>query len=263
MILRSSLIKNIVRSMAALLTIVALSISCTGTPMPIPPSLDVEQFAIESISQDCPDFGLECISISGAEGAAEPGAVLLIHSLHGDFFEVDPFFEFLVADVQGAFETVVSGQPDGIYRLIAHTHDASLVTNMRADTTGPEPWPIDFLDDEEAGNCLSYNPELLDFGSLDVGETSTQMVELENNCGVAITELQAYTRNYPDISTAEAFESLIRFGDLEPGEATDVVVVFWPEREGDQFGAVVVRFVGYAADDSFLSIPIRGQAISR
>jgi hypothetical protein len=230
--------------------------------MPIPPSLEPEQISLELSGEECPTPEASCVALTGAPGAVEAGATVIVSSLFPEQPPVDVPYVAVVADAEGAFEVpALSAAPEAVLRTIVHYTDSTEVVNLLADTSVESPWPVAALDDEQAGTCLAYSPEQIDFGSTAVGDTVTVFVEVRNTCAETRSTAISYVVALPDDVTQSPFGALSRYAELDEGESVDVVVAFWPEAEQRYVGAIFIDSYGMSSGvETALSIPVRGTA---
>lgn len=243
-----------------------LSFECVGTPMPIPPSVtgfDEERLAVVVEEEGC-DGLLEddCLVVSGAAGSTEPFATVYMHAL-----VVEDYMELglmdTVSDASGAFELTFVGPSNGIFRAIVHGSESSRAVNLRAETGGEEPWSVITVDDSDTGQCLEFTIDVLDFGELRVGSTSTQIVDITNICEEPMEAFGAYIDLFFEAVEGD-FGAMAPMDELAPGESTGLVVAFWPEEVRDHFGVLIVDMVANEGMGSVrMSLPVRGRAIAR
>jgi hypothetical protein len=241
-------------------------IQCVGTPMPIPPSvteIDEEHLAVVIDEEGC-DFPPmdECLNISGAPGATEPFATVFVHSLVvTDVME--PLDVDVTADADGAFDLWFVGASDGVFRAIVHGAEASLAVNLRAQIEGSGPWSVVTVEDEDIDSCLELSSDVVDFGAVAVGSTSTQIVDVTNTCDELLSSFGAYMTPFME-SVEGDFGAMAPLDDLEPGESMGLVVAFWPESARDHVGVLMVElFPSDGIDTVRMSLPVRGRAVAR
>lgn len=252
----------------ALLGVLAVTIllfECVGTPMPIPPSVtqfNEEHLAVVVDEEGCEMAPDECLCVTGAAGSTEPFAKVFMHTLVSEdpmeLVEMDT-----ISDANGAFELYLVGPFDGVFRAIIHGAEASKVVNLRAEVGEPEPWPVVTVDESQIDSCLDLSTDVLDFGDVAVGSTSTQIVNATNICDERLSSFGAYI--VPFFESVEGdFGAMAPFDDLDPGESTGLVVAFWPEDDRDHVGVLMVEMMPIVGLETIrMSLPVRGRAVVR
>ncbi len=234
----------------ALLLLALYAGGCTGTPMPIPPSLNPERLSVTEDVDLCPEPELTCSVFAGDEGATEPGALIMAHHI----YPMMPFEEALFieeSDPLGGFEGVLEGPVDGgPIRVIAHGQAGSITRDFTIDES-VEPMI-------GAPSCVDFaTPETVDLGAVAIGETATATVAIHNDCDDAVEIIEAYVAT---LTGSETFGSLVQNHRIEPHSSTGLLVAFWPTTvEDDHLGALMVH-VFAIEDEMLLSAAVRGRA---
>lgn len=240
---------------------------CTGTPMPIPPSLESERLELESFREEYPCLGEECALLVAAEGATEPNAVVIAHRLGG--FDIPEPFEPMVettrADEAGGFGVLFQGTREGLYRLIIQGDSGALARNLAAVPGDPDtPWPVVAVEDEWPESCLAIVPDAIDFGDVVDGDAATAVVELENRCDAPLFLVELFVTGEPEGVIERSFGVLPQAPELEPRGVTPAVVAFWPRDPLEFRGALIVQAEeGPIPGVQIMSIPVRGRATAR
>jgi hypothetical protein len=231
--------------------------------MPIPPSLDPDRVSLLGLGPEVPCPEGECVELIGDEGATDPEAVLIAHRL----LPIEPDLtrpEIMRANELGAFEILLGGPPEGVFRMVIHGEEGAIVRNLEAVVGDPgTPWPVIELDEPPPELCLTISGSAIDFGAVPVGGTATAVIELENTCEELVFLSSLYVVADPEPESGESFGAMAQINDLAPGEVTPVVVAFWPRRVDLYRGALIIEAeIPFSGLPVLLSHPVRGEATS-
>lgn len=250
------------------LTMTALLIAgCTGSPMPIPPSLESERIAVQEAEPGDPCPEGDCIYMIGDAEATEANAVLLAHRVRPVEFMVPemPSLALTHVDEMGRFEVLLHGPAEGILRVLIHGEEGTLARNLEILPGEPgTPRAVAELAEEWPDTCLVPDTTEIDFGSVTDGETATAVVQVENTCDEMVFLHDHFVLADPEPESEWTFGVLARAPVLEPHAVMSVVVAFWPSDVAEYRGALFIFGEGDLPGEPFLmSIPVRGVSTPR
>ncbi len=241
---------------------------CTGTPMPIPPSIESERLAVQEAEPEDPCPEGDCIYMIGEAGATEASSVLLAHRMRP--FEPEPIPEMPMmalthVDESGRFEVLLQGPAEGLLRVLVHGAEGTIASTLEILPGDPgTPRAVNTIGDEWPDTCLVADSTEIDFGTVLEGETETRIVQIENVCDELVFFFDHYIVGDPEPMSEWTFGVMNRAMELEPHTVTTFVVAFWPT-DVAEFRAGLFITAERPEDPGFfmVSIPVRGVAVAR
>jgi hypothetical protein len=235
--------------------------ACNSTPMPIPPSVDVDPALMQmELTDPTPDCMESCIRIWGIEGAVSPAASIVISRLHASELDM-PRSNVTTAGPFGEFETVLGGEPEGVYRMVVQLEGGLAELSVRPIIDAGPTWFLEEVPEPLDRSCLWAAPERLDFGEVDVDDADTLIVDVTNGCDHNVEIIDAYVMYEPWNPIEPALAGLARDAILVPGGTAGVAVLFWPLDPGEYEGALVIEVLDLAGTEiTTLSVPVRAEA---
>jgi hypothetical protein len=240
---------------------VLLAITCTSTPMPIPPSIEIGFIEMELTDPD-PECGdAACVIVRGLPGATDAGTLVAFHRLDSVGMEY-PLAASAVSGPGGEFELRIGGDVAPVYRGIFHGTGGTVVYDFAPVFNGGPIYPVEAAPASESLSCLRTDPPIVRFEDVPVGSVESAVVDVFNDCGEEMTIVSAYVLYEPWVLPGDELAVTFRPVPVASGGTTGVVVVYWPIYADVLGGAVLIE----ALDSSgvvttVLSVPVRAGSV--
>ena len=242
---------------------VFLVVGCTGTPMPIPPSFHPDGLVITE-TEPTGECQPTCVQFQSGTGTTENASFVTVHRRRWADPSAFPYVVSAPVAGDGSFTVSLGGTAPGPYRIVLYGPEGVTSVDVDSDLQGQPPYPVREVSPRDGpGGCLTVSPDVIDFGTVELGSTSAAVVELTNGCAEEVTLAGAEVAESPPDATGMngSFGVAMRYLALPAGGTTSTVVAYWPTSATMHQAVLLLQLQDPTfAEIVFASVPLRGQA---